>query len=141
MSYKERFDENNVDLQSILDTVNALPEVGSGGESTAELCTLTIKCGEIVECWYTTLDGANLKPVQVEISDIFNYLDVLKNSTVMLFRNGSGASIDTVGDGYELVGEKEYYPIAHEDANLKIVSYVWVKGDAFVDITSSMSEQ
>lgn len=61
MSYKERFDENNVDLQSILDTVNALPEAGSGGSDGTNSATVTIESPD-------------------HISVFFNYYDVSDNN-------------------------------------------------------------
>lgn len=40
MSYKSIFESNNVDLQTILDRVNALPEAGSGGGDNSILKSL-----------------------------------------------------------------------------------------------------
>lgn len=48
MSYKADLQSNNVDLQSILATINALPEAGGGGGSgSIETCTVTISVGKV----------------------------------------------------------------------------------------------
>lgn len=41
MNYNTELQSNNTDLQSILDTINALPDAGSDGTSV-ETCTVTI---------------------------------------------------------------------------------------------------
>ena len=41
MSHKTELQSNNVDLQSILATINALPEAGGGGGVSVETCNVT----------------------------------------------------------------------------------------------------
>lgn len=42
MSYLETLQQHNTSLQSLIDTVNALPEAGSGSDGSVETCTVNI---------------------------------------------------------------------------------------------------
>lgn len=54
MSYKNKFQSNNTDLQTILDIVNTLPDAGSTG-ANIETCTVTIDDGN--NTYYVHIDA------------------------------------------------------------------------------------
>lgn len=112
--YNDTLASNNVDLQSILDKVNALPEAGSGGTSV-ETCTIKLANGSGAYGTYyaTTITDGNIDVSTGNIADesIANYVpdgvaavEVICNSFMHLsvsdFRFASGIELS---GGAELI--------------------------------------
>ena len=62
MSYNEELQSNNIDLQGILDTVNALPDAGGSGGGSVETCNVAFRMAGVTasvgDVYYTGLsDG------------------------------------------------------------------------------------
>lgn len=125
MAYKPRIESNNLDLTSILSTINDLPEAGSGGGGTdgtdLKTCTLTVGGGSTnyypTDIAYTTVnDSGDVQYAYNSVSGSSITVTCLRNSIVaikfksslniagtssiaphLLFYNGSLATIK-IGD-------------------------------------------
>lgn len=84
MSYNADLQANNVDLQGILDTANALPEAGG---MVLETCVVNIAVSTpgAVFCYTTVENGVKTAKI-VSVAENENLdCDVLKNSAVLLY--------------------------------------------------------
>lgn len=84
MSQKSDLQANNVDLQSILNTINALPEAGAGG--SLETVTLTFVEDGPVNCFerYFVYTPENGVPIcSVDEYDSGQQLKIIKNSLIV----------------------------------------------------------
>ena len=128
MSYNTEFQSNNTDLQSILDTINALPDAGSGG--TVETCTVTItdQYGDYGGDFYLTVfEDGEIKSVEYnpwnDYAGTITVENVVKNSLICLATGG-------VKTNY-LLSYMYVTPLSHnnytygfivlDDANIQIV--------------------
>ena len=83
---------NNTNLQTILDTVNALPNAGSGGGGGAvETCTVTINnVGNRLRLEYTTVENGEIigKSVMLGRMEDSLIITMIKNSVLSVINIG-----------------------------------------------------
>lgn len=87
MSQKTDLQSNNTDLQAILNTINNLPEAGSGGSGNIETCTVVIQkdanVGSISDGYfnvafqYLAADGSIKEGMYVYVTDGGNGFDAI----------------------------------------------------------------
>lgn len=114
MSYKSDLQSNNTDLQSILDTINSLPEAGSGGGSV-ETCTVTITSNDgsasVLEAISYTTYSSDDTTYYTEIAQSLpiTLTDVKCGTAInIMFFNGGGVfGVRTTGSAH-IVGEAMY---------------------------------
>ena len=115
MSYKDRIDNNNIDLQEILNTINNLPEGSEEGE--IETCTIevSLKCvGAITIISYTAMENNKLTPrysIDVNLNtEHANLQNVVQNCPIVIYYDSAFSTIEmtstitkasetSVGDG------------------------------------------
>lgn len=99
MSYKSDLQQNNADLQSILDGVNALPDAGSGGGASVETCTVNVVYGnrDIYLGYTSYTDGEGIVPTWTQIPEPCS-IKVLKNSIIICKSNITIAPMDDIED-------------------------------------------
>ena len=83
MSYKTDLQSNNVDLQSILNTINSLPEAGSGGGGI-ETCTVTIKNTDTIVPLYIDWIYAAVVTNGVIMKYSAEYISLLNGGTFII---------------------------------------------------------
>lgn len=105
MSNKTELQSNNIDLQGILDSINALPEAGSG--ASIETCTVNITTGLDMNfiCWSSLNNGAITPNYQTGISanSTSTLQNVIKNSAITISYNDMGTSIASGGSNTTIV--------------------------------------
>lgn len=92
MSYNTNLQANNVDLQSILNTINTLP--GAGGMSL-ETCEVSVYIYSVDGFFaYTTVENGVVKPkfTSVKAGVETEKITVLKNSAVLLYAPGNSSN-------------------------------------------------
>lgn len=92
MSYNTNLQANNVDLQSILNTINTLP--GAGGMSL-ETCEVSVYIYSVDGFFaYTTVENGVVKPkfTSVKAGAETEKITVLKNSAVLLYAPGNSSN-------------------------------------------------
>lgn len=91
-NYKPRIESNNLDLTSILSTINELPEAGSGGP-TLETCTVTFvpeRSGIFDSLCYTTLEDGEYTFVSSNVDSGGGSVTVLKDSILFVYAQSYG---------------------------------------------------
>lgn len=87
MSYENDLTSNNTDLQSILDTINALPEAGSGSGGAVETCRVTL-LGNGISSLHTIVALLNTDGNIIFIDQPIiegNCLNVIKGSCMYIY--------------------------------------------------------
>ena len=69
MSYNSTLQANNVDLQTILDTVNALPKASSGGSVETTTVTISTNSNRV---WATVYEDGEIKTIS-EMAPLIGY--------------------------------------------------------------------
>jgi hypothetical protein len=118
MSYNTDLQTNNTNLQSILDTINNLPEAGSGGGSDASVDTCTVRFEDLTMCdciiWFVSA-----MTVENGIQKMYNYIP--SNSDMI-----TSLVIPNVACGSTLVLESQFH-------NGTDAAYVEIDGSATFD--------
>lgn len=63
MSYNSELQANNTDLQDILDTINALPESGGGGDVKTCTVTITVRRRSVYGLSYTAYSDGDFQAI------------------------------------------------------------------------------
>lgn len=82
-NYEPRIESNNLDLTSILSTINELPDAGSGGGGSIETCTVNIVIhsgGKVLTYGYSSVTNDN----EVRTTYIDFGSSVATNTTISL---------------------------------------------------------
>ena len=111
MGFKTELQSNNIDLQTILNKVNALPEAGGGGGASVETCTIILNSTSYgmfvcsvntdygIDSWFNNFfDNLNYgDPPQT-------VYDVVVGTSITIFAYGEMPGYQIEG-GYELLTE------------------------------------
>lgn len=92
MSYNTNLQANNVDLQSILNTINTLPNAGGMALETCEVDVYLYSVDGFYA--YTTIENGELVPKfkPVKAGAAAETISVVKNSTVLLYAPGNSSN-------------------------------------------------
>ena len=118
MGFKTELQSNNVDLQSILNKINALPEAGSGGggssgdAGTIETCTVVVNVENPNEISafalyesYEEVDYGSHVDVYHDISAVdcdfsTQFYNVVKNSPIIFYTPNEDCVVYSVDESY-----------------------------------------
>lgn len=119
MTYNTDLQSNNVELQEILNTINSLPEAGSGGGTAVETCTVYNE--QIFDIVYVTayVDGSF---TTVQINGGESNEQVVKNSLATLVT--SEAIEEFSWDNYTCL-----------DMSLTDIYPISIDGDCTIEVT------
>lgn len=92
MSYNTNLQANNVDLQSILNTINTLPEAGGMSLETCEVSVSLMNDDGFFA--YTTVEDGVVKPkfTSVKAGAASESITVCKNSAILLYAPGNSSN-------------------------------------------------
>lgn len=145
MAYDIDLQSNNTELQEILDTINALPEAGSGGESSSGFEPLTYSLEiDTSDLTFGILEGVHYskysEPYFSFIDDFENnkvYDDVVVDTAVIVsgmdiysmpmnYSSGSGLIFQTITSplgeiGFRMMNDGSYTGGAHVKIQIKDV--------------------
>lgn len=120
MSYKTELQSNNTDLQSILDTVNALPDAESGGSTVSVTVTNNSGDGNSILYFTESGDGATISNGEA--------LTVSAYGGIFTMRIGACTSFTATGS----------YKTAELDGS-DIVAYIFLEDGGTLTLGDSMS--